>query len=483
MNSLTIFEKSQENRVGIKLPPLEVPTSPVLAESLRRKQKAKLPQLSEFDTIRHFTNLSTKNFSIDKNFYPLGSCTMKYNPKITEKIAALEGFSSLHPHLVTNDQEENVQGALEVIDDLQKYLCEVTGMEAFTTTPQAGAHGEMLGMMLIDTYHKRKNNKKKYVIIPDSSHGTNPATVTMIGYQVITIKSDENGYMDFEEFKKKMNDEVAAVMLTVPNTLGIFNKRIKDLCDIAHEYDALMYYDGANMNAILGVVRPGDIGFDVMHINVHKTFATPHGGGGPGSGPVGVNAKLKAFLPDLGIYKKDNKYFFNKDMKDSIGKISPFFGNYGISLRAITYMKILGKEGMKNASKKAVLNANYILARLKEHFDVPYDRICMHECVLSAKSLHKKYGVSAMDIAKYLIDFNMHAPTVYFPLTVPEAIMIEPTETENKQTIDEFCDKMIEAVELAKNDSKAFLDYPKTLKVCRPDDTRAIKELNVRSIH
>lgn len=484
MNSKTIFEKSQENRVGIKLPPLDVDTSPILPEYLRRKAKAKLPELSEFDVIRHFTNLSSKNFSIDKNFYPLGSCTMKYNPKIIEKIASLEGFSSLHPHLITNDEEDTVQGALEVIDDLQNYLCEITGMEAFTTTPQAGAHGEMLGMMLIDSYHKEKNNKqKKYVIIPDSSHGTNPATVTMIGYKVITIKSDENGYMDFEEFKKKMNDEVAAVMLTVPNTLGIFNKKIKDLCDIAHEYDALMYYDGANMNAILGVVRPGDIGFDVMHINVHKTFATPHGGGGPGSGPVGVNHKLKEFLPDLGIYKKDDKYFFNKNMENSIGKISPFFGNYGISLRAIAYMKILGKEGMQNASKKAVLNANYILARLKPYFDVPYDMICMHECVLSAKSLKKKYEVSAMDIAKYLIDFNLHAPTVYFPLTVPEAIMIEPTETENKQSIDEFCDKMIEAVKLAETNPKEFLNYPKTLGVCRPDDTRAIKELDVRSIH
>lgn len=483
MKSQTIFDKSQKNRTGIKLPPIDVPLSSELNVSLKRKQKAKLPELSEFDVIRHFTNLSTKNFSIDKNFYPLGSCTMKYNPKITEKIAGLNGFTSLHPHLVTNDMEDNVQGALEVIDKLEQYLCEITGMQSFTTTPQAGAHGEMLGMMLIDRYHKSKNNKKKYVIIPDSSHGTNPATVSMIGYTVITVKSDENGYMDFEEFKKKMNDEVAAVMLTVPNTLGIFNKKIKDLCDIAHEYDALMYYDGANMNAILGVVRPGDIGFDVMHINVHKTFATPHGGGGPGSGPVGVNDKLKAFLPDLGIYKKDNKYFFNKNMKKSIGKISPFFGNYGISLRAISYMSILGKEGMKNASKKAVLNANYILARLKPYFDVPYDRICMHECVLSAKSLYKDYGVSAMDIAKYLIDFNVHAPTVYFPLIVPEAIMIEPTETENKQTIDEFCDIMIEAVKLAKSNPKEFQNYPKTLGVCRPDDTLAIKQLNVRSRH
>jgi glycine dehydrogenase subunit 2 len=474
---LTIFDKSVEGRPSMPLPKLDVPLKELPKEFLR-KEKAHLPQLSEFDVVRHFTNLSTKNFSIDRNFYPLGSCTMKYNPKIAEKVAALDGFANLHPHMVTNNMNEDVQGALQVVDELEQKLCAVTGMAAFTTTPQAGAHGEMLGIMMIEKYHENNGDKRKYIIVPDSSHGTNPATAAMVGYDVITIKSDENGAMDFEAFKKKMSKDVAAVMLTVPNTLGIYNKRIKDICAVAHEHGALMYYDGANMNAIMGVARPGDIGFDVIHINVHKTFATPHGGGGPGSGPVGVSERLKPFLPDLGIKKENGVYEFTAGGSDSIGKISPFFGNYGISLRALAYMTVLGGNGMKNSSTKAVLNANYIRVKLKDYFDVPYDTLCMHECVLSAKTLAKN-GVSAMDIAKYLLDFGFHAPTVYFPLIVKEAIMIEPTETENKQTIDDFCDCMISAVELAKENSEAFKDFPKTLGVCRPDDTKAIKELDV----
>lgn len=477
---LTIFDKSAKGRHGIPLPKLDVPIVKLDSKFLR-EEKASLPELSEFDVVRHYTNLSTKNFAIDKNFYPLGSCTMKYNPKIAEKVAGLEGFSSLHPHVITNNMSGDVQGALEVIDLLEQKLCAVTGMSAFTTTPQAGAHGEMLGIMMIDKYHKSKGNKRKYIIVPDSSHGTNPATAAMVGYDVITIKSDENGALDFEALKSKMNEDVAAVMLTVPNTLGIYNKKIKEICDLAHEYDAMMYYDGANMNAIMGVARPGDIGFDVIHINVHKTFATPHGGGGPGSGPVGVNEKLKPFLPDLGIEKIDGKYEFTKGGSNSIGKISPFFGNYGISLRAIVYMTVLGGNGMKNSSTKAVLNANYIRARLREHYDTPYDTLCMHECVFSAKTFAKEYKVTAMDIAKYLLDFGLHAPTVYFPLIVKEAIMIEPTETENKETIDIFCDRMIEAVKLIHEDAEAFKEYPKTLGVCRPDDTRAIKELDICS--
>ena len=479
--STTIFDKSQTNRSGIPLPPLDVPQHAHLPNNLLRENVASLPELSELDVIRHFTHLSTQNFCIDKNFYPLGSCTMKYNPKICEKVAGLEGFNSLHPHLITNGLEEDFQGALEVIEELKAYLCAVTGMQAFTTTPQAGAHGEMLGIMMIDSYHRLKGNKKKFIIVPDSSHGTNPATAAMIGYEVITIKSDDNGYMDFDAFEAKMSDEVAAVMMTAPNTLGIFNKRIKEICDIAHSYDALMYYDGANMNAVMGVVRPGDIGFDVMHINVHKTFSTPHGGGGPGSGPVGVGERLQPFLPYWDIAKRGEAYHLKKRGSSSIGQISPFFGNFAISLRAITYMKILGKEGMQNASSKAVLNANYIRSRLRGYFDIPYDRLCMHECVLSAKSLLKEYGVSAMDIAKYIIDFGMHSPTIYFPLTVKEAIMIEPTETESKQTLDLFCDRMIAAVNLAKTDALDFVNYPKTLGVCRPDDTKAVKELDIKA--
>ena len=480
--TVTIFDKSCEGRKGIDLPKLDVKEAVKLDSSLLRETKAKLPQLSEFDVVRHYTLLSNKNFSIDKNFYPLGSCTMKYNPKIVERIASLEGFTSIHPHLITNNMTQDIQGVLEVIDMLEKNLCEITGMDAFTTSPQAGAHGEMLGIMMIDKYHKSKGNKRKYIIVPDSSHGTNPATAAMVGYDVITIKSDENGAMDFDEFKSKMNEDVAAVMLTVPNTLGIYNKRIKEICDLAHSFDAMMYYDGANMNALMGHVRPGDIGFDVIHINVHKTFATPHGGGGPGSGPVGVNEKLKPFLPDLGIQKVNDKYVLTQGGKNTIGKISPFFGNYGITLRAIVYIKTLGANGMRNSSSKAVLNANYIRVRLREYFDVPYDSLCMHECVISAKTLAKN-GVTAMDIAKYLLDFGFHSPTVYFPLIVKEAIMIEPTETENKETIDMFCDTMIKAVQLAKTNPSEFAQYPKTLGYCRADDTRAIKELDVRSSH
>jgi glycine dehydrogenase subunit 2 len=476
----TIFDKSSNGRVGIKLPTLDVPKSDKkLDKSLLREQKALLPQLSEFDVVRHYTNLSNKNFSIDKNFYPLGSCTMKYNPKIEEKVVSLDGFTSLHPHLITNNMTSEVQGAMETIDMLEKSLCEITGMSYFTTSPQAGAHGEMLGIMMIDKYHKSKGEKRKYIIVPDSSHGTNPATASMVGYDVITIKSDKNGAMDFEAFKSKMDKNVAGVMLTVPNTLGLFNSNIKEICDLAHSFDALMYYDGANMNAIAGIVRPADIGFDVIHINVHKTFATPHGGGGPGSGPVGVNEKLAPFLPDLGIKKVNNKYIFTDGGENSIGKISPFFGNYAIGLRAMVYIMTLGQNGIKNTSTKAVLNANYILARLKDYFDTVDDNLCMHECVLSAKTLTKEYKVTAMDIAKYLLDFGFHSPTVYFPLTVKEAIMIEPTETENKQTIDKFCDTLIEAAKLAKTDPQDFKEYPKTLGVCRPDDTKAIKELDV----
>ncbi len=475
----TIFDKSQKGRRGIQLPPMDVDATATINSSLLRKNKARLPEVSEFDVVRHFTNLSNKNMSIDKNFYPLGSCTMKYNPKIAERVANQDGFLNLHPAVVTNNFNEDVQGSLETIKMLEESLCEVTGMSAFTTTPQAGAHGEMLGVMMIDKYHKSRGEKRKYIIVPDSSHGTNPATAAMVGYEVITIKSDENGAIDFETYKEKMNSEVAAVMLTVPNTLGMYNKRIKQLCEVAHEHGALMYYDGANMNAIMGVARPGDIGFDVIHINVHKTFATPHGGGGPGSGPVGVSEKLKPFLPDLGVKKAGELYEFTTGGENSIGKISPFFGNFGISLRAITYMTVLGSDGMKDASSKAVLNANYLLARLKDYFDVPFTGLCMHECVLSAKTLAKK-GVTAMDIAKYLLDFGLHSPTVYFPLIVKEAIMIEPTETENKETIDYFCDTMINATKLADENPEAFQEYPRTLGVCRPDDTRAIKELDVK---
>ncbi len=477
---MTLFEKSHSGRNGITLPKQEVCNAKKLDTSLLRLKKANLPELSEFDVVRHFTELSNKNFSIDANFYPLGSCTMKYNPKVQERVASQEGLSNLHPHLITNDNAKAMQGSLELLYELEKTMCEITGMKAFTMTPQAGAHGEMAGIMMIGAYHKKRGNKKRYVIVPDSSHGTNPATASMVDYDVITVKSNEQGMMDLDSFKKAMNEEVAAVMMTVPNTLGIFNPKIKEICNIAHQNDALMYYDGANLNAILGIIRPGDIGFDVIHLNLHKTFATPHGGGGPGAGPVGVNEKLIEFLPDLRVEKNGNNFKIMTSSENSIGKISPFFGNFLVLVKALVYMQTLGKEGMLDVSKKAVLNANYILAKLKKHFHAPFEGYCMHECVLSAQTLAKEYGVRAMDIAKYLLEYNLHAPTVYFPLIVKEAIMIEPTETENIDTIDYFCKKMIDAAELAKKGKEAFEDLPKTLPICRPNETKAARELNIR---
>jgi len=479
--SLTLFEKSHNGRHGINIPKQVLDNAPALDSSLLRAAKAELPELSEFDVVRHFTKLSNKNFSIDSNFYPLGSCTMKYNPKVQERVGGLAGLTDIHPHQITNDKPELVQGALKSLSILENYLTELTGMKAFTLTPQAGAHGEMTGIMMVGAYHKKKGNSKRYVIVPDSSHGTNPATAAMVDYDVITVKSNKDGSMDIESFKEAMSDEVAAVMMTVPNTLGLFNPAIKEICDIAHSYDALMYYDGANMNAIMGVIRPGDIGFDVIHLNLHKTFATPHGGGGPGAGPVGVGEKLLEFLPDLRVdFAPEKGYFFTDTSENSIGKISPFFGNYLVLVRALVYMQTLGREGMINASRKAVLNANYILSKLKNHFDAPFKNYCMHECVLSAETLTKEHGVKAMDIAKYLLDFGLHAPTVYFPLIVKESIMIEPTETENIDTIDFFCQKMIDAVELAKSNAEAFKTLPTTLPISRPDETKAARSLNIR---
>ncbi|MDN5377102.1 MAG: glycine dehydrogenase subunit 2 [Sulfurospirillum sp.] len=475
---MTLFDKSQNGRKGITLPKSDVP-SVSLETSLLRDKSANLPELSELDVVRHFTKLSNKNFSIDANFYPLGSCTMKYNPKIQEKIASLEGFALLHPHLLSNEQNQEIQGSLQTLFELEETLKEIVGMDHFSLTPQAGAHGEMLGLMLIGAYHKKKGNKKKYVIVPDSAHGTNPATASMVDYEVITVKSGEKGDMDLEAFKAVMSDEVAAVMITVPNTLGLFNPNIKEICDIAHSYDALMYYDGANLNAILGILRPGDVGFDVVHLNLHKTFATPHGGGGPGAGPVGVKEHLREFLPNMQVTKTSDGFKLANPNVDTLGKVSPFFGNYLVFLKAYAYMKILGKEGMQNVSKKAVLNANYILAKLKPYFDYSFEGFCMHECVLSAASLAKE-GVRALDIAKYLLDFGLHAPTIYFPLIVKEAIMIEPTETESKETLDYFCQKIMDALELAKNDPNAFANFPHTLPISRADETKAARELNIR---
>jgi len=476
-----IFEKHKEGRRGFSYGVLDVSFVKPLAEKYCRKTPAQLPGLSELDVVRHYTNLSRFNFSVDTNFYPLGSCTMKYNPKFTERIAALEGFSQLHPLLPQlSGGGMLAQGSLEVLYESEKLLAEITGMSAFTLQPMAGAHGELTGVMLIAAYHKDRGFRRKYIIVPDSAHGTNPASAAIAGYQVKVIPTGRDGYMDLEEYKKQLNDQVAAVMLTCPDTLGIFNPRIKEIADLAHSVGALLYYDGANLNAMLGKCRPGDIGFDVVHLNLHKTFATPHGGGGPGAGPVGVSQKLVEFLPISRVVRRSDATFaLDYNYPKSIGYIAPFYGNFGVILKAYAYILALGKEGLIKAAEMAVLNANYCQARLKAYYDLPFDNHCMHECVFSA-ARQAKNGVRALDIAKYLIDQGFHPPTIYFPLIVKEALMIEPTETESKETLDAFIEVMIKAAKLAQTNPELLCLAPVTMPIKRLDETRAAREPNLR---
>jgi len=473
-----IYEQSVAGRRGVKLPLSDVPAAAALPENLLRKESAALPEISELDLVRHFTNLSRLNYSLDTNFYPLGSCTMKYNAKVLENSAAL--FAPFHPMTaLLPGGVDFCQGNLGMLYDLGQMLADITGMDEVTTQPLAGAHGEMTGILLISAYHRAKGNKKKYVVVPDSSHGTNPASAAIAGYEIITVPTASYGDMDIELFKKAMNDEVAAVMMTCPNTLGLFNPHIKEISDIAHSHDALMYYDGANLNAIMGKVKPGDVGFDVIHVNLHKTFGTPHGGGGPGSGPVGVKKELIPFLPQPRIVMDDDgKFLLSEQCSTSIGRTANFFGNFSIMVRAYAYIIMLGREGLIQVSEQAVLNANYIKERLKAYYDLPYDMTCMHECVFSA-SKQLEHGVHAIDIAKFLIDKGYHPPTVYFPLIVKEAIMIEPTETESKATMDAFIEVMIEAAITAETNPQLLHDAPVTTPVGRLDETKAAREQNV----
>jgi glycine dehydrogenase subunit 2 len=474
-----IFEKSVKGRRGFSFGKSDVPTKAQVPLKYARKEEASLPEVSELDAVRHYTHLSQRNFSIDTHFYPLGSCTMKYNPKFTEMAARLAGFAELHPLLPQlAGGEKLTQGSLEVLYDLEHWMCEMTGFSAFTLQPLAGAHGELTGIMLMAAYHKSKGNtKKKYVIIPDSAHGTNPASAAVAGYETISIPSNKNGGMDLEALRKVITDEVAGLMMTVPSTYGVFESDIEEIAKLIHSVDGIMYYDGANLNAVLGRCRPGDVGFDVMHINTHKTFTTPHGGGGPGAGPVGVNAKLEKFLPVSRVIKKEDGTFALKyDYPDSIGYISSFYGNFALLVRAYAYMLMLGKEGLKQTTDHAVLNANYIMAKLKGHYKLCFDRFCMHESVFSA-SLQAQRDVHAIDIAKFLIDQKIHPPTVYFPISVSEAIMIEPTETESKQTMDHFIEKMIEADQLSKTNPEVFKEFPKTMPISRPDEVKAARDV------
>ena len=474
-----IYEKTVHGRRGVMLPNSDVPSAAGLPQHLLRTDSAAMPEISELDLVRHFTNLSRRNFSVDTNFYPLGSCTMKYNAKVLENAASL--FAPLHPiTAILPGGSELCQGALGLLYDLAQMLADITGMDEVTTQPLAGAHGEMTGMLLIAAYHKAKGNKKKYVVVPDSSHGTNPASAAMVGYEIITVPTAPYGDMDMDLYRKAMNGEVAAVMMTCPNTLGLFNPHIKEVADIAHSHDALMYYDGANLNAIMGKVRPGDVGFDVVHLNLHKTFGTPHGGGGPGSGPVGVKKSLVPFLPMPRIMHDDSSGQLKLQLESplSIGRTANFFGNFGVMVKAYTYMIMLGRDGLVEVSEQAVLNANYIKEKLKYYYELPYKQTCMHEAVFSA-SKQLANGVHAIDIAKFLIDKGYHPPTVYFPLIVKEAIMIEPTETESKKTIDDFIEVMIEAARLAESDPGAFAAMPVTMPVTRLDETLAVRNQTV----
>lgn len=479
----TIFEKSVPGRLGIKPCKSDIPENIHLKKDLLRKKSAELPEMSELDVVRHFTELSRRNFGVDTNFYPLGSCTMKYNPKVAEHIAGYDGFANLHP-LLPQLRLGGVltQGALEVLYETDMLLREITAMAAFTMQPMAGAHDELTGIMIMAAYHKDNGNPKKTILIPDSAHGTNPASAAIAGYDVVSVPSDKNGVMDMDKLKSALNDEVAGVMLTCPNTLGLFNPHIKEICALVHEVDGLVYYDGANLNAIVGKARPGDMGFDIVHLNLHKTFATPHGGGGPGSGPVGVVKKLVDYLPVSIVVKRDDgTYALEYDQPKSIGYIAPFYGNFGIVLRAYVYILMLGRNGLERIAENAVLNANYIRKKLEPYYDLPYPGLCKHECVFSA-TRQKKHGVRALDIAKALIEAGIHPPTVYFPLIVNEALMIEPTETESKETLDNFIATMIALAEKAENNPDAFHSMPSNTSVCRLDETAAARNLNIASL-
>lgn len=468
-----IFELSSQGRKAYALPELDVPAQDIeslIPESYIRQEEVELPEVSELDLVRHYTLLSKKNYSIDSGFYPLGSCTMKYNPKINEDIASNANFAKLHPY----QPEETVQGALELMYNLSEDLCEVVGMDKFTLQPAAGAHGELTGLMLIKAYHEHRGDlKRNKIIVPDSAHGTNPASATVAGFEVVEVKSSKDGSVDVEDLKSVLNDEIAGLMLTNPSTLGLFEKNIKKIAELVHEAGGLLYYDGANMNAIMGITRPGDMGFDVCHLNLHKTFSTPHGGGGPGSGPVGVKKELIPYLP-VPFIEKDEKYYLDYNKPNSIGKIKNFYGNFGVLVRAYTYLLSLGGNGLKAASENAVLNANYMKERLRDSYKLAIDEVCKHEVVFAGIK-NKSTEVSTLEIAKRLIDYGFHPPTVYFPLIVDSALMIEPTETESKETMDAFIDAMHAIAKEAEENPEVFKTAPHNSPVRRIDEVRAAR--------
>ncbi len=473
-----IFEHSVPGKTGYSLPEVDGLKAPseLLPKEMLRKNEAQLPEVSEPEVVRHFINLSTQNHHVDKDFYPLGSCTMKYNPKVNDQMAGLTGLTEINP----NQDCDTVQGALQIIYELERYLAELTGMSAVTLQPAAGSHGEFVGVSIMKKYHEDKGETRKYILVPDSAHGTNPSSVATCGFKAKSVNSTPEGTVDVKDLKEKMDDDVAGMMLTNPNTLGIFEKDVEEICDIVHRYDGLMYMDGANMNALLGIARQGDMGFDISHLNLHKTFSTPHGGGGPGSGPVAVVEKLAKYLPIPRVEKNGDKYKMNMDYPASIGRILGTAGNFSVIVRAYTYIRSLGLKGLEKISKNAILNANYLKKELKDIYDVPFKNQNMHEFVASGENHKKEYGVKTLDIAKRLLDYGVHAPTVYFPLIVHEALMIEPTESESKETLDRFIDIMKKIDQEARENPELLHNAPVNTPVRRLDEVKANKQINCR---
>jgi glycine dehydrogenase subunit 2 len=476
-----IFEKSSPGRTAYSLPKCDVPAgannhSPLpIPKRFLRDEIAELPEVAEIDVVRHFTRLSQLNYCVDTNFYPLGSCTMKYNPKVNEDVSRYAGFVNLHPY----QNLEQCQGMLQILYEFEKTLIEICGMDAFSLQPAAGAQGELVGMLISRAYHIKKGRGRGKIIIPDSAHGTNPASAAMCGCDIVEIKSNRQGLIDIEALRRIMDDDVAALMLTNPNTLGLFEKDILRIAEIVHNADALLYLDGANMDALLGIARPGDMGVDILHLNLHKTFSTPHGGGGPGAGPLGVVEKLVPFLPVPRIAKKDDSYKWQYDIPDSIGSVKPFYGNIGVIIRAYAYLTSVGREGLRKIGEGALINANYLRKKLSDYVEVPYGERCMHEFVASTRKLRKS-GITTLDIAKRLLDYGFHAPTIYFPLIVEDALMIEPTETETRETLDEFAEVMIMILEEAEKSPELLKNAPHTTPVSRLDEVQAARKPNLR---
>jgi glycine dehydrogenase subunit 2 len=470
-----IYEKSKPGRTAYSLPRYDLPAADVPAE-LRRETPPRLPEISEPELLRHFTELSTRNYGVDTGFYPLGSCTMKHNPRVNERLALLPGFRDLHPH----QEEEGAQGALELMWRLQEILAEVAGLDAVSLQPAAGSQGELTGLMLMRAYFEdRGETQRRKVFVPDTAHGTNPASVTMAGFEMAKVSTDARGNVDLDELRAGVDDETVGLMLTNPSTLGLFDEGIEEIERIFHGAGALLYYDGANLNAVCGISRPGDMGFDVVHFNLHKTFSQPHGGGGPGGGPIAVRDILEPYLPVPTVARDGDRFRWHDERPKSIGRVRAFGGPFGVFVRSYAYIRAYGPQ-LREMSEAAVLNANYLLARLRDAYDLPYDRLCMHEFVVGARTLKREHGVTALDVAKRLIDHGFHPPTIYFPLVVPEALMIEPTETEPVETLDAFAEAMLDIAREAVDDPEALKRAPTNAVVGRLDEVKAAKRVVVR---